>query len=283
MAVTTTRKQHAIEQLSTKYALKAVGENAFLNYNQNVKNMEYHSKEAAAASRRILALDRRKKQLNAKQPRLNRYDLRESKDLLTLRQQAQDFRRARHKMAERRSIQNQREQKHKHDWKEASHNAGKQLRTNRLVHAIMPKDVRPAENNPKKALQLVANNAGKLFEPRLREAQGYSKHLDLIANQLKDIHKAHDFHASDTSGQSLNPLENYHTMLHKEYEKVHRQGSKKTTEARQHLWNNRMLHLTVKGVDPIKVPELMFKSLTKGGRRRPYQVWWDTVNKEGPP
>ena len=283
LAVNTRQQQDANEKAIGKQVGISVGQNAYLSYNKNVKEMEYHSQGAAAANERIKELDRRKDQLAAKQPKLHRYDLRESKDLLKLWRRTRYLRRAKHKLVEKRWDQNQKMQRHKSAWSEASDAAGGHFRVNRLLHATMPNDVKAAQNNPKKALQLVAENAGKRFGPRLEKAQAYAKYYDHTINQLNKLHDQYNFHNSDATGKSGSPIENYHTMLHKEYERVHGLGRKAANEARQHLWTNRILHLTVKGVDPIKLPELMFKSLTKGGRTRPWQDWSDTVQEKQPP
>ena len=282
LAVTTRQQQDADRKAVVKQALIAVAKNAYLNYNKNVQSMKYQRQGAAATRERILELERKTFQLQAKRAMLNRYELRDTNDMVKLTQRAQDLRRVKQKLAERRSNQKEKMLRHKSAWSEASQAAGSQFSTNRLLHATMPKDVKAAQNDPKKALQLVAENAGKLFGTRLKEAQTYAKFHDHAAKELSKLHGQYKFHCSDTTGKTRSPLEKYHTALHREYVLTHGMGRKATSEARQHLWTNRMLHLTVKGIDPIKLPEPMFKRLTKGGRNRPYQTWWDVI-EENPP
>ena len=136
-------------------ALKHVGNNAYLNYNKNIHIMKHHSKQIAAIS----------KAMNENREASMDQILAASMDTLVGKLPTTDAFEVSRDLLQWMNMGQQEIQKHKDHFERASFAAGKQFRTNRLLHAVMPKEIKPAENTPKKALLLVAQNAWKKSGP----------------------------------------------------------------------------------------------------------------------
>ncbi|MCJ1325198.1 hypothetical protein MMC10_001860 [Thelotrema lepadinum] len=223
--------QDITKQKVAMTALKDVADNAYVNYHKNMRTMKYHSKQAKA---------------NEKQ--MTKYiSTHVSKGLATffatlggggptIKEQL----RMQEKMLQGLNKIQLAKQNHVDSFKKASSAAGAQFRTNRLLHAALPKEIKPAENIPKKALLLVAQNAGEKAGKHFKASRPDPKRLHEFNTKLQNL---------DRSGASSKQINKVHReRLQKQKTQYLRQCAKSYRDSCKDLFTHRTIGMTIKGV-----------------------------------
>ena len=202
----------AVDQDQTRLALEVVAQNAYINYHNNKDAMRHHSKAVASIKSRLETLLKDGQNVNVAKNKAF------CQKVLSLADEGRDGLKA---------------------FDRASIAAGKSFETNRRICQTM-KGIRPAENIPKKALQLVANNA----------AQKFSKHLR--ASRLHEAQLSATFEAWRKSGKKKvngrvrlfvpDMIRIGDTTRHQ------RQSMIAQRESFRNWYVNRRIHATVRGV-----------------------------------
>ena len=180
---------------------------------------------------------------------------------LRLKMSKADQKEVRRRVKRMKSKQRQKKEELTRHWQKAADAAGSEFHANRIIHALYPKEVTPAKNPGRQALQLVAERAGQKWIPLMQSSINLYKKQDKIQTLREPLIQA------KSKGQAFD--KSLLSKLTGQEDLYSRRGRHAHRDAMVHLWTNRALALTVKGVNPVQLQPHVVQSLRKWAKAYP--------------
>ena len=230
-----------------KQALPPIGNTLYTMYNKNIDAMKRHHKE-------MTTLDKQRRFWNKGNLKRQRLRLGPQK-LMQARKEV--------RLAERQAKRLR--EKHFRAWQKASDAAGSQHIANQFMHRLNPKDITPTQNPGRDALRLVADRAGTQWIEPFVKARSHGRKSATAHKQILDLELA------ELQGQSVKKQDM--KRLQKELGKNEVLASSYRYQAMRNLYVNRVLDLTVKGVNRAPVKNSMVKAAASWSKAYPFWPW----------
>ena len=256
-----TRKQEVTAM--AQVALPLIANGLHDRYRKTLGTMNYHHQKFTAIDKRIAAMDR-------DVDHLFEHGLPWLRDRETWMAKAALKRKIK-------EVEDVRE-KHAHHWRKASEAAGAQKSANRLIYDTMPEHVKKGigrpDDTPQKALQHVGKYLQKTWVTAVKSSQN---HRDLSEDAAKEVDR---LQKARVKGKLMRYEDKHQFMRMAIKQEAHETAMEKDASAAMRaLYANRVLALTIKGIDPIKLQVQEQWALKRSGEYAKAHPWlpWDVT------